>query len=218
MTRPREASSCHSAYRTELPIGTGRGRGMIGRVLMLLGGPPRCGKTLLAQRVASTRRIGWLSTDTIRDVVNMLMPELYESGGPGRSPDPEADLFFPYFERVVESCAYLVDDYLIEGVGFMPRHVAALDTDIEVRPVFVGMAKVQLDTLLAMEGRNRWHRHLDEAARALLPSWIESWSAKIEDECARFDLPYVELSGDFNVGLDVARRLLVASADAGPGA
>jgi hypothetical protein len=189
---------------------------MMSGVLLLLGGPPRCGKTLLAQRVASTRRIGWLSTDTIRDVVDMLMPELYESGGPGRSPDPEADLLFPYFERVVESCAYLVDDYLIEGVGFMPRHVVALDANIEVRPVFVGMAEVRLDTLLATEGRNRWHRQLDEATLALLPSWIESWSRTIEDECAQLDLPYVDLSGDFNAGLDAARRLLLASPEAGP--
>ena len=85
---------------------------------MLLGGPPRCGKTRLAGRVAAERGIGWLSTDTIRDVVNMLMPALYESGGPGRDPGPEADLLFPFFERAVESCSYLVDDYLIEGVGF----------------------------------------------------------------------------------------------------
>jgi hypothetical protein len=84
---------------------------------MLLGGPPRCGKTLLGQRVASELGIGWLSTDTIRDVVNMLMPALYESGGPGVDPGPEADLFFPYFERAVESCNYLVDDYLIEVSG-----------------------------------------------------------------------------------------------------
>ena len=87
---------------------------MITRVLMLIGGPPRCGRTLLAQQVASARGVGWLSTDTIRDVVNMLMPTLYESGGPDRPPDLEAELFFPYFERVVESCIYLVDDYLIE--------------------------------------------------------------------------------------------------------
>jgi hypothetical protein len=155
-----------------------------------------------------------MSTDTIRDVVNMLMPALYESGGPGRSPDPEADLFYPYFERVVESCNYLVDDYLIEGVGFMPRHVAALDDGLEVRPVFVGMQHVQLDKLLAMEGRNRWHRELDDTTLAGLPSWIESWSKEIENECARLSLPYIELGDDFLAGLDTARRVLLGSSEA----
>jgi hypothetical protein len=182
-------------------------------VLLLLGGPPRCGKTLLAQHVASTRGIGWLSTDTIRDVVNMLMPALYESGGPGRSPDPEADLFFPYFERVVESCNYLVDEYLIEGVGFMPRHVAALDDRVEVRPVFVGMKHVQLDSLLATEGRNRWHRELDEPTLATVPTWIESWSKEIERERAQLKVPYVELGDDFIRGIDAARRLLLGSGE-----
>jgi hypothetical protein len=165
---------------------------------------------LLAQQVAWARGVGWLSTDTIRDVVNMLMPTLYESGGPGRPPDLEADLFFPYFERVVESCIYLVDDYLIEGVGFMPRHIAALEHRDEIRPVFVGMRQVQLDTLLAKEGRNRWHRELDAATLAVLPAWIETWSGHVEDECAQLNLPYVDLSGDFLAGLEAARQLLLS--------
>src|SRR5437016_6078654 len=110
-----------------------------GHVLMLLGGPPRCGKTTLAQTLASDCGIGWLSTDTIRDVVAMQLPALYETVGPGDPHDPEADLFYPYFRKVVESCGYLVDDYLVEGVGFMPRHVAALSEEFEVRAVFVGM-------------------------------------------------------------------------------
>jgi hypothetical protein len=186
---------------------------MMDGVLMLLGGPPRCGKTLLAQRVASERGIGWLSTDTIRDVVNMLMPALYESGGPGRVPDLEADLFFPSFERVVESCSYLVDDYLIEGVGFMPRHVAALAARVDLRPVFVGMTHVDLAALLATEGRNRWHRHLDEATLTALPTWIESWSRQLERECDHLNLPYVELGPDFVAGIERARRLLLGSED-----
>jgi hypothetical protein len=182
---------------------------MMDGVLMLLGGPPRCGKTLLAQKVASQRGIGWLSTDTIRDVVAMLMPALYECAGPGDPHDPEADLFFPYFERVVESCSYLVDEYLIEGVGFMPRHVAALSASVEVRPVFVGMTHVQLDTLLATGGRNQWHRKLDEATLAIVPSWIESWSRQIEAGCDQFNFPYVELGGDFVAGIERAQHLLL---------
>jgi hypothetical protein len=188
-----------------------RAVGKIDSVLMLLGGPPRCGKTLLAERVASERRIGWLSADTIRDVVNMLLPSLYESGGPGRAPDREADLFFPYLERVAESCSYLVEEYLIEGVGFMPRHAAALGTRIELRAVFVGMTHVRLDTLLATEGRNRWHRELDEATLAGVPTWIESWSRQLAEECAQHNMPYVELADDFAGGLERARRLLLGS-------
>lgn len=184
---------------------------------MLLGGPPRCGKTRLAEQVATERGIGWLSTDTIRDVVNMLMPALYESGGPGRDPGPEADLLFPYFERVVESCSYLVDDYLIEGVGFMPRHVRALDDGLDVRAVFVGMATVDLEVLLANEGRNRWHRELDGATLATVPAWIESWSRAVEAECRRFDLPYVELETDFAAGTEEARRLLLRNDEHGEG-
>jgi hypothetical protein len=195
--------------------------GFVGRarhdagVLMLLGGPPRCGKTLLAQRAAAEQGIGWLSTDTIRDVVNMLMPALYESGGPGRDPDPEADLMFPFFERVVESCRYLVDDYLVEGVGFMPRHVRALEDRHDLRAVFVGMTHVELDVLLATEGRNQWHRELDAPTLAVVPAWIESWSRQIEADCDRVDLPYVELAGDFAAGTEEARRLLTGSSSVG---
>jgi hypothetical protein len=182
---------------------------MMQGVLMLLGGPPRCGKTLLAQRIAAEQGIGWLSTDTIRDVVNMLMPALYDSGGPGRDPDPEAELFFPFFERVVESCSYLVDDYLVEGVGFMPRHVRSLGDRFGLRAVFVGMTHVDLDALLATEGRNQWHRQLDAATLAVVPAWIESWSRQIEVDCERVGLPYVELGDDFIAGTELARRLLL---------
>ena len=116
-------------------------------------------------------------------------------------------------DALVESCSYLVDEYLIEGVGFMPRHVAALDDRIEIRPVFVGMKHVQLDSVLAMEGRNRWHRDLDEPTLAAVPRWIESWSEEIEMECVQLSLPYVELSDDFLTGIDTARRLLLGSGE-----
>jgi hypothetical protein len=185
---------------------------MMGGVLMLLGGPPRCGKTRLAQKIAAERGIGWLSTDTIRDVVAMLRPELYEVASLGDPHDAEADLFFPYLEHAVESCCYLVDEYLIEGVGFLPRHAAELSTRFEIRTVFVGMTHVDLDTMLAFEGRNQWHRELDAEALARVPAWIELWSRQIETECAAVGVPYVELSTDFAGGTERAKSLLLGGA------
>ncbi len=181
-------------------------------VLYLIGGAPRCGKTALGQSLARERGIGWLSTDTVRDVVNLAMPTLYESGGPGVAPDAEADLFFPFFERTVESVAYLVDDYLIEGVGFMPRHVTALSDAIDRRVVFVGMVEPVLDQILEHEGRNRWHRDLDPRTLAKVPQWIAEWSQTLRSECGATGLAYVDLSGDFQTAQRHAATLLRADA------
>jgi hypothetical protein len=140
----------------------------------------------------------------------MLMP-LYAAGGIGRSHSDEAELFFPYFERTVESCAYLADDYLIEGVGFYPRHLAGLRTEIERRAVFVGQRSVDLDAILANESRNVWHRHLDDETLALLPEWIESWSREIADECDEHGFEFVDLAPDFAAGQARVERLLFGS-------
>lgn len=176
-------------------------------MLFLLGGAARCGKTTLATRAAGARGFGWLSTDTVRDVVNMLMP-LYPSDGIGRSHGDEADAFFPFFERTVESCAYIAEHYLVEGVGFYPRHIARLSAHLDLRVVFVGQSRVDLASVLEHEGRNVWHRHLNEATLARVPRWIEEWSGEIEAECATYGYPYVELSPDFAAGQVQAERLL----------
>jgi hypothetical protein len=162
-------------------------------VLFLLGGAPRCGKTSLAARIAGERGIGWLSTDTVRDVVNLHVP-LFEVGGIGRSHRDEADRFFSSFETIARSCAVLAADYVIEGVGFYPRHVAQLDDGLAVRAVFVGQSTVAVDDILRHEGRNAWHRHLDEATLARLPAWIEAWSAELAEECSTYGFPYVDLA------------------------
>ena len=178
-------------------------------MLYLIGGAPRCGKTLLAQRMASALGAGWCSTDTVRDVVAMLRPDFGASGGVGEPPGPEADLFFPYFERMAESGAYLAEDYVVEGVGFLPRHVHALAGWVDRRVVFVGMVEPRLDAILAHEGRNRWHRHLPPETLADLPAWIADWSRVLRDECAAAGVPYVDLSADFDAAQRDAERLLL---------
>ncbi len=178
-------------------------------MLYLIGGAPRCGKTLLAQRVASALGAGWCSTDTVRDVVAMLSPDFASAGGAGVPPESEADLFFPYFERTAESCSYLAEDYVVEGVGFLPRHVEALAPWVERRVVFVGMVKPRLDAILAHEGRNRWHRQLSPETLADLPAWIADWSHTLREECAVASVPYVDLSSDFDAGQRDAERLLL---------
>ena len=177
-------------------------------MLRLLGGPPRCGKTTLTARAAGTRGIGWLSTDTIRGVVN-LHARLYDPEDVLRPHGPEADRFFPSFERVAESCAYLVEDYVVEGVGFYPRHVERLAPHVARRAVFVGQSRVELADVLAHAGRNAWHTELDEETLRQLPAWIEAWSAELARECDELGYPFIDLSaGAFAARLAEVERLL----------
>jgi predicted kinase len=47
-----------------------------GRILYLLGGAPRVGKSALAQRLLETEGIPWLPTDVVRTVLRRVLPEL----------------------------------------------------------------------------------------------------------------------------------------------
>jgi predicted kinase len=47
-----------------------------GRMLYLVGGPPRMGKSSLAQRLVQTEGIPWLPTDVVRTVLRRVLPEL----------------------------------------------------------------------------------------------------------------------------------------------
>ena len=177
-------------------------------MLRLLGGPPRCGKTTFTARAAGARGFGWLSTDVVRGVVNLHVP-LLQSGNLGRPHGPEADLFFPAFEQLVGTCFALVEEYVIEGVGFFPRHVDRLGAHIDRRVVFVGQSTVDLDLVIAHAGRHAWHTELDDERLRRLPRWIEEWSAELERECIELGYPYIDLAvGDFAAQYDEVERLL----------
>jgi hypothetical protein len=49
---------------------------MAGRILYLVGGAPRVGKSTLAQRLSKLDRIPWLPTDVVRTVLRRVLPEL----------------------------------------------------------------------------------------------------------------------------------------------
>jgi hypothetical protein len=135
---------------------------------------------------------------------------LYEPFGIGAPHGPESERFYPSFEKTAHSCSYIADTYLIEGVGFYPRHVVALRNahGIECRAVFVGMGAVDLDQVVAHAGRNRCHEHLSAEDLAKVPAWIEAWSAEVAEECTSLGFAYVDLAADFDAGQTEVERLL----------
>lgn len=177
-------------------------------MLYILGGAPRTGKTKMAETLGRERGLGWLPMDIVRSVVRSVSPELASVDvSVGSDPRVEAEAMRPTFELVARMSARLADDYLIEGVGFMPAHVGELPDWIETRACFVGLSSVTLNQIDDHAGGNDWHRGLSAEDALRLPQWIVDWSAIVERECRKHDIPFVDLAIGWQAGAAQVRGL-----------
>jgi hypothetical protein len=115
-------------------------------MIYLVGGAPRAGKSILGQSIAAKRNVGWISTDVLVDLLR-----LKNEAGVKTSWDaaPEAiaaaaEWFFPYLERFVWGVSSQAENYLIEGVDFLPSQIAQLSGKYPIRAVFLGCSQMTL--------------------------------------------------------------------------
>ncbi|HLZ58224.1 MAG TPA: hypothetical protein VKR06_14895, partial [Ktedonosporobacter sp.] len=157
-------------------------------MIYFIGGAPRAGKSLLGQRLCTTLKVGWVSTD-------LLMELLRVANTAGRKTKwdaaPEAitanaEWFFPYLERFVWGVSSLADHYVIEGVDFLPAQVAQLSAQYPIRAVFLGCSRLTLEGLTQFPGRAPQYGSLPEALRRQIVEDVPRWSMFIHQEADRF--------------------------------
>ena len=179
-------------------------------MIYFIGGAPRAGKSLLGQRLCTTLKVGWVSTD-------LLMELLRVANAAGRkmewNADPEAitaaaEWFFPYLERFIWGVNSLADHYVIEGVDFLPAQVAQLSTQYPIRAVFLGCSRMTLEGLNQFPGRSRGYGILPEAQRRQIVQDVPRWSAFIRQEAERFGYAYIDMVSDFSQRLAEAESVL----------
>jgi hypothetical protein len=179
-------------------------------MIYLIGGAPRAGKTILAQRLCTTRSVGWVSTD-------LLMELLRVANAPGRKlkwdAAPEAitaaaEWFFPYLERFIWGVSSFTDDYVIEGVDFLPAQVAQLSTQYLIRTVFLGCSQMTLESFTQFPGRSKGYVNLPDALRRQIVEDVPRWSAFIRQEAEPFGYAYVDMASDFSQRLAETEMLL----------
>ena len=183
--------------------------------VILIGGPPRVGKTTAAALIGRALRCGWTSLDVIRGIVGSLVPDIAAAVGVGMPPAREAELFFPHFEQAAGGVFYLHGTHVLGGVGFMPADVPRLGAWISRSAIFLGARTFDLELAREHAGRNRWIDDVTDDERALVPAWIESWSRDVEAQCADADIPYVDIGAGFD---DAMRRVVDLAVTADPGA
>lgn len=181
-------------------------------MIYMVGGSPRAGKSILAQRAAPNLRIGWISTDLLEDLLRLRNTTdiKVEWNAAPEAIAASAEAFFPYLERFVWGISTTAESYLIDGVDFLPAQVVRLATQYPVRAVFLGCSQMTLERFDRYPGRSPGYAYIPEVMRRQIVHDVPLWSAFIQQEAGRFGYPYIDTSDDFPARLDEAAAVLIA--------
>jgi hypothetical protein len=182
-------------------------------MIYLIGGAPRTGKSLLGQRLCTTLKVGWVSTDLLIELLRVRNAAGIKVAWDA-SPEAiiaNAEWFFPYLERFIWGVSSLVDHYVIEGADFLPAQVAQLSTQYPIRTVFLGCSRMTLEGLDQFPGRSRGYGSLPKSLRQKIANDVPRWSAFICQEAERFGYVYLDMVSDFSQRLAEAEMVLKAA-------
>jgi hypothetical protein len=181
-------------------------------MIYLIGGAPRAGKSILGQRLCATLKVGWISTDLLMELLRVSKTAGVKStwDATPEAIKANAEWFFPYLERFIWSAVSLVDNYVIEGVDFLPAQVAQLSALYSIRAVFLGCSRMTLESLDQFPGRSKGYGGLPEGIRRQIAEDVPRWSAFIRQEADRFGYSYIDMVSDFSLRIDEAEIALTA--------
>lgn len=178
-------------------------------MIYLIGGAPRAGKSVLGQQLATKLKTSWISTDLLVELLKVKDEGLkVEWNAAPEAITANAEWFFPYLERFVWGVSSLAENYLIEGVSFLPAQVSQLSAQYQIRSVFLGCSGMTLDRLDQFPGRSKGYSFLPEALRRQIAQDVPRWSKFIQQEAERFGYPYVDTVTDFSQRLLEAEMVL----------
>ena len=182
-------------------------------MIYFVGGAPRAGKSILGQQVATKLNVGWISTDLLQELLRVKNDEgvKREWNADSSTITANADWFFPYLERFIWGVSSLAEQYLIEGVDFLPGHVAQLAAQYQIRAVFLGCSRMTLESLDQFPGRSQGYSYLPEAIRRQIAQDVPRWSEFIRLEAERFSYPYIDTVDGFPDRLQEAEAVLTTS-------
>jgi hypothetical protein len=182
--------------------------------IYLVGGPPRVGKSSLAQRLLALDGIPWLPTDVIRTVVRRVAADVDAVDQDPVDAEALAEIMYPHIEKAAEVCAEEADRFLIEGFelapSYLPRLRLALE-ETEIRACFLGHSSFSAEDLAGYRGpKPQSEREMSPGELRESASWIRQRSGQLREQCAALRVPYVDVGQEgFEAALTEARRVLL---------
>lgn len=173
-------------------------------MLYLISGPPRMGKSSLAQELLTKRKVPYVSTDGLTVMLKPIgQPSFYDT--------EKSERFFPYLDLFISRIISVGPDYAIEGDAFSPKHVEILKKKYELRCIFLTMRDITKESIVSHTKHDNWSSRITTDQMDYLVKRIKMASAEIEKECNKFDIASFDLSDDYNKTFKDAYDYLIGS-------
>jgi hypothetical protein len=173
------------------------------KVLFIVGGAARSGKTLLARRMLSEDRVPWFSLDVLRNGLTIGAPELKLNFD--HDDLEEGDRIWPIVAEMTQAISYDNLPYLLEGSCLRPSKVADLMDrwrDRAIKAVFLGYPELTAEEKLSQiaanpSGGNDWFSPLTEAEKRSHVDRMINDSRVVREECELAGIPFFDTSHNF---------------------
>ncbi|HRJ45557.1 MAG: hypothetical protein KJZ86_08590 [Caldilineaceae bacterium] len=179
-------------------------------MLYLIGGAARAGKSTVARRFLAETGVPFFCLDYLMMGVASGLPES------GVDPDDGDELrvaerLWPMVNPMATAMLENGETYLLEGVQMLPQYAGELSERWpgQVRSCFLGYAEIELQVKLGQlrefeGGTNDWMSDFDDEQMCQSIEYFKTLSAFVRDECARYNLLYIETAADFPASVERA--------------
>ena len=184
------------------------------RMLYLIGGASRAGKTLVAQQLLEKYAIPRFSVDYLITALQKGAPDLGIHHDQKRQ--ERSERVWPYLKPLLCNLLHEEPSYTVEGDALLPKLIRELidENPERVRACFLGYPRIELEqklkAVVSFTGRiNNWTSGM--SAVELEPYICEGIkdSREIEIECKAANLSFFDISRDFEAGINLAVDYLV---------
>lgn len=204
-------------------------------MIYLIGGPPKCGKTTLAKKLAQEYGISWISADTLQNIVwaytprekhSSFFPHSYLRGESNddfyaeHSPQQIIENYVAQGKTTYDAISmmaetYLIDkdDFIVEGYQVTPEIVDRVFKKFgkeHVKAVFLVKYDEQkfIQDIHKSTTQNDWiiRKTKDEATYRRIAKIIAEYSHYFENEAKKYGFKIFTMDNDFEKQLSIIEK------------
>jgi len=198
------------------------------RKIILIGGTPTAGKSTIASLLSKRLDLPWISTDQTRDIMRAMTnrdvhPDLHETDGHDAvsffatfTPEEIANrewkqgvAAWPGNKTLIEKDYTYSKGFIVEGVNILPELLPTLETDDDVRSVFlIDDSKERTREVVFTRGLWDIASTYPDDLKEKEVQWTAAFSRRLEKSAKEFGYPIVKVEKNSEKDLAAVMKAL----------